>query len=488
MTWPAISVRTKVTVFLLVVIGAGFYYFTAWLVGDLRRFHLQSMEESLVDTSHVLAAAVATDLAQGDPTRLTNAVATLAGAFERAAAAEFDARIYQLHKTQVDLQVYVADTNGVIVYDSEGERVGADFNQWNDVARTLQGRYGARSTRLDPDDPTSSILHIGAPIMVDGELRGVLTVRKPVAYASEFVRDARRQIVVAAWLAGLTVALGGAVLTILVTQPIRRLTRYVRAIRDGERAELPRLGHNEIGEMGRALEEMRDALEGKEYVEEYVHTLTHEFKSPIAAIQGAAELLREDMPAGRRERFLGTIEAETDRMRHYVDRLLDLAGLEKRQGLGESNPVPLRPLVENLADILRTDLDPRGLRVEIHGEDVAALGEAQLLRQALDNVLRNAVAFSPDGGVIEVRVGREGTVAEIEVRDHGPGVPDYALSKVTDRFYSLPRPDSGMKSSGLGLALVQEVATLHGGEFRVDNHPGGGARARLRLPLAPPPS
>ena len=111
-------------------------------------------------------------------------------------------------------------------------------------------------------------------------------------------------------------------------------------------------------------------------------------------------------------------------------------------------------------------------------------GEAFLLGQAVGNLVQNALEFTPPGGTVAVAVARRDRSVCITVEDTGPGVPDYALARIFDRFYSLPRPDSGRKSSGLGLSIVREIARLHGGEANLANRPEGGARAELSLPVA----
>ena len=98
--------------------------------------------------------------------------------------------------------------------------------------------------------------------------------------------------------------------------------------------------------------------------------------------------------------------------------------------------------------------------------------------------MQNALAFTPVGGGVTVEIGGKDGVVCVCVEDTGPGVPDFALEKVFDRFYSLPRPDSGRKSSGLGLSIVREIARLHGGEVTLVNRREGGARAELTLPAA----
>jgi len=112
------------------------------------------------------------------------------------------------------------------------------------------------------------------------------------------------------------------------------------------------------------------------------------------------------------------------------------------------------------------------------------MGERFLLEQAVGNLLQNAVEFSSTGGVVQLEVVSQAAAVRVAIADAGPGVPAFALEKVFDRFYSLPRPDTGRKSSGLGLSIVREIARLHGGEITLENRSEGGVLATLVLPRA----
>ncbi|MNZ38877.1 Sensor protein CreC [compost metagenome] len=222
---------------------------------------------------------------------------------------------------------------------------------------------------------------------------------------------------------------------------------------------------------------MRVQLEGREYVERYVHSLTHELKSPLAAIRGAAELLESEMPAEQRARFVGNIAGESERLQQVIERLLSLAQVEQRQGLEERVPVPLRELVEELLQArIRADVKVENLL----GADAVVMGERFLLRQALANLLDNALDFTPTGGTIRFSAEREDGSWRLALFNQGEPIPDYALPRLTERFYSLPRPGGGRKSTGLGLNFVAEIAALHGGELWVGNVEGG-VEARLTL-------
>ena len=281
----------------------------------------------------------------------------------------------------------------------------------------------------------------------------------------------------------------GLFVSVWVTGPIRKLTGYARSVSEGRRAALPELGGSEIGDLGRAFDQMREALEGKKYVERYVEALTHEVKGPLSGIRGAAELLAEGVPADARGRFTANILKETGRIERIVDRLLLLSALESRHGLRDVEVVDLGEVAADLADALAPVIESRDLSLRNEVEGPAEIrGERFLVRQAVANLLQNAVEFSPAGREIALRLERGEGWAEIVVEDSGPGVPDYARERVFERFYSLQRPDTGAKSSGLGLSFVREAALLHGGSARLEDRPGGGTRAVLRLATGPPQS
>jgi two-component system sensor histidine kinase CreC len=349
------------------------------------------------------------------------------------------------------------------------------------VYLTLRGEYGARSSRSDPDDANSSVMHVGAPIRDNGRIIGVVTVAKPNSSLQPYVdRTERRLLAYGAGLIGLGL-LFGALLSWWLSRALRRLTAYAQAVSEGRRVEVPHYRGGELEQLAMAVEQMRTQLEGKAYVERYVHTLTHELKSPLAAIRGAAELLQGEMPAVQRQRFVGNIDSESARMQQLIERLLNLAQVEQRQRLEERVEVPLAALMDELLSAQAARIEGKALRVEQRiSSTVTLIGEPFLLRQALGNLLENALDFTPAKGVLRFSAERIGEQIEISLFNQAEAIPDYALPRLTERFYSLPRPDSGRKSTGLGLNFVEEVVKLHGGEMSVGNVEGG-VEVRLRL-------
>jgi two-component system sensor histidine kinase CreC len=460
------------------VVGLAGYFVMRVFVDEVKPGVRQAMEDTLVDTSNALAEQAAPDLRAG-----TIANGRFAAGIAALGSRNLDARIWNFDKRRVDYRIYVTDARGIVVYDSTGRDVGKDYSRWNDVYLTLHGRYGARSTRSDPKDDASSVMHVAAPIRDQaGRIIGVLTVAKPNARMQPFIDSSRASILrKGGLLLGLSFLIGIAV-TAWLSRSLATLGRYARAVTSGERAPAPDLGRNEIGELGRALATMRDKLDGKQYVEQYVQTLAHEMKSPLAAIRAASEILHDEPPAAERARFLANIDGQAARLSAMIDKVLALAAVEYRQSLDRLEEVELSALAGRLAADLAPRLERHQLRVEADIEPGLSLrGNGFLLEQAIANLLDNAIDFSPPGAAIELRLARADGRLLLSVADRGPGVPDFALARVFERFYSLPRPD-GARSSGIGLNFVREVAALHGGEARLGNREGGGALAELELP------
>ncbi|WP_052573256.1 two-component system sensor histidine kinase CreC [Haloferula sp. BvORR071] len=473
---------TRVTLLIIaLIIGVGLYLLLRQQLQVVEPQTYQATEESMVDAAQILASFVETDLEKGSFDK-----EHFQKAFERAIGRRFKAKIHGHEKEHVGLGAYLTNAQGKVLFDSNGRLEGLNLADARDVALTLRGEYGARSSRTDKDNPLSSVLHVGALVGPQDAPFGVLTVYKPQSDVLPIV-DARRRSIY--WGTGLI----GAGILFLVTAvfiwqylPVGRLTEYAREIEQGKRPPLPKLGAGkEVNTLARALESMREALEGRRYAERYVQTLTHEMKSPLAAIRGAAELLGEEMPVADRQRFLGNIRAESGRAERLMNRLLELSALEGRSSLDVTEVVDLNPIVTRAieqgqppAELARVRLD-----VEMPGDAVPVRGEAFILRSAVTNLLENAIDFSPAGSTIEVALRRENGTAFIEIADRGPGIPEYATDRVFDRFYSLRHHASGRKGTGLGLTLVKETAELHGGWVTLEPREEGGTLARLALPV-----
>ncbi|QKE64821.1 two-component system sensor histidine kinase CreC [Aquipseudomonas campi] len=472
-----LGVRIFLVYFLFV--GLAGWFVLSTVMDEIRPGVRQSTEETLVDTANLLAEILRDEVKAGSLGQ-----SRLPALLKAYGQRQPQAQIWGVEKSAVNHRIYVTDAQGIVLLDSSGAALGQDYSRWNDVYLTLQGQYGARSTREDPADEDSSVMYVAAPIKDGEQIIGVVSVAKPNKSLQPYIERSQRRL---GWLGAGLIVLGlliGGVLSWWLSGSLRKLTRYAQAVSQGQRAELPALRGGELTQLATAVQKMRTELEGKDYVERYVHTLTHELKSPLAAIRGAAELLEGEMPAEQRQRFVANIASEGARLQQLIERLLNLALVEQRQGLEERVPVLLHELVEELRQSQAARIEAAGLQVEnLIDTGLSVSGERFLLRQALANLLDNALDFTPPGGLLRFSAEVKGDAVQLSLFNQGEAIPDYALPRLSERFYSLPRPSSGRKSTGLGLNFVQEVAGLHGGSLQVGNVPGG-VQALLRLALS----
>ncbi len=476
------TTRNRVFIGILLIYAAGIAFLLYRTVLDLDPRYRESAEESLVESAQLLATLAEQDLRGGaiDSTRLD-------AAFRSLYTRRFQAQIYSVTKTRVELRAYLTDRRGIVVWDSLGQVAGADFSQWRDVSLTLRGGYGARATPDVEGDARSSVMYVGAPVRLNGEIVGVASVGKPETSFGQFVQVAREKTLVVGLFSVLAVLLLAVIVSVWLVRPFGLVADYVRDVRAQRTLSLPRLGRRALGALGAAYDEMRDALAGRNYVADYVQTLTHEVKSPLSAIRGAAELLQEPgMDAVQRQRFLDNIGREAGRIQELVDRMMELTALETRRALDQVAPVALAPLLQEAAATAQDAAATRGihiaLEIPVSARQSGVEGDAFLLRRALANLLDNAIDFSPPSGTVRLALEAGPRTVRITVHDQGPGIPEYAQDKVFEKFYSLARPHSRKKSTGLGLAFVKEIAALHGGRIQLDNAAPGGAIATLSLP------
>lgn len=403
-----ISLKIFLGYFLLVGLAA--WFVLTIFVDEVKPGVRQAMEDALVDTANVLAELATNDIKNGT-IQTGNFAQSLAQYQARSVKPnQNNANIWGISKQNADYRVYITNAKGMVIYDSANLALGQDYSRWNDVYLTLRGKYGARSSLVVPNDENSdTIMYVAAPIKVDNNIIGSLTVAKPNRALLPFIERAQQKII--RWgvlLLALSLIIG-ALFTWRFTRKINQLRDYAMRVSQGQKVTPPISSNDELTELALAMQTMRVELDGKQHVQDSIGHLTHELKSPMTAIQGALELISPSMPADAQAHFLAQIKAQSTRVQNIIQNMLGLAALEHQQQ------------------------------------------------------------------------------AHIRIQDQGTGIPDYALTKIFDKFYSLPRPqntaNAGQKSTGLGLNFVQEVVKLHGGSITLQNNSNGGAIATMTFPM-----
>lgn len=471
-----ISLKIFLGYFLLVGLAA--WFVLAIFVEEVKPGVRQAMEDSLIDTANVLAELATEDLKTG---QIQTGI--FSQSFSRYLARESQANIWGVHKESADYRVYITNTKGIVVFDSSGSALGQDYSRWNDVFLTLQGKYGARSSpMIASGDNTDTVMYVAAPIKNGQEIIGSLTVAKANRTVLPFIERAQAKIVRwGALLFVLSIALG-ALFTWRFTRAIHRLRDYALAVSQGKKAVKPTSSNDELAELALAMQTMREELDGKQYLQDSIQHLIHELKSPISAIQGAAELISPNMPASNQRHFLAQIRAQSKRLQTIIQNMLGLAALEHQQQLNNVSRINVTQLINAQINHLSEKAQVQDVTIKLNQNIVIEMyADAFLLGQAIYNLLENAIDFSPRQSAIEITIHQEKNHIAININDQGAGIPEYALGKVFDKFYSLPRPNAGQKSTGLGLNFVAEIAKLHGGNITLKNLEHSGTNACLTI-------
>jgi len=209
----------------------------------------------------------------------------------------------------------------------------------------------------------------------------------------------------------------------------------------------------------------------------------HELRTPLAAMRVNVEALKEQTTDEGQRELMGNLLRSNDRAARLVGQLLQLMRSDAVSGHGLPVMLALDALVQDRLAMIEGLASARSIELELVCDDhVPVLGERESLMSMIDNLINNAIKYSPEGATVVVRVSREGAQAVLRVTDRGPGIPGALRERVFDRFFR--SPDQSQSGSGLGLAIVKSVVDRHGGEVALDEAPGGGLVATVRLPLA----
>jgi signal transduction histidine kinase len=348
---------------------------------------------------------------------------------------------------------------------------------------------GQTTTLFDGDTVT-----MAAPLFGErGQVTGTMVVSRRLSEVATAVEQVRDALLVAA-LVGLAVAIAlGITLSRTLTLRLGRLrTAALRVSAEGPAAPAPRdSGRDEVGDLARALARMQEELRRQETARRsFVATASHELRTPLTMLQGTMELLEEDLRDGGdledAQQQVASARVELLRLSALAGELLDLSRLDAAVQL-RSEQVELGEVARAVAAEFDVRARDRGVEIEVVPPPVACWGRgdpdavARVVRILLDNSLR----YAPPGAPIRVRALSDGDGAGIEVRDHGPGIPEEERERIFERFHR-GRAASTASGFGLGLAIGRELAERMNGELRLAEARGPGACFVLTLPAGAP--
>jgi two-component system sensor histidine kinase ChvG len=359
---------------------------------------------------------------------------------------------------------------------------------WPEAVRALQRKRPATYVRNAPDlTPV-----ISAAVPVDG---GILMATNNDRSFTRAVRGQRAGIVAAMTAVILFSVLLSVFLARTIVRPLRRLAIAAHRVRLGRSREVrvPRLPsrNDEIGLLARAVSDMSQSLRQRiDNTEAFAADVTHELKNPLASLRSAVDGLDRVEDQELRHKLMTIAREDVGRLDRLINDISEAARTDAELARATFDRVDLGPLIEQLVHSWETRRETGDARIAFarpRKDTATVMGKPDRLARAINNILDNAVSFSPPGGLVEIAAARVGDEVRIRIDDEGPGVPTEAREAIFNRFHSVrPEGEEFGRHSGLGLAIARAIVEGHDGEIDVqdrDDAPSG-ARFTIRLPAA----
>ena len=360
---------------------------------------------------------------------------------------------------------------------------------WPDARAAREGRIIAATVWRAPD--RTPVITAASPIGGDGVVLTTVNARD----ITQTVRVERFRLGVVLLAVTLVSVLLSLFLARTIVRPLRRLARAAVRVRLGRAREVvvPRLPdrRDEIGLLARALSDMSLALRARiDATEAFAADLTHELKNPLASLRSAVEGLGRVSDPALQARLLAVVRDDVHRLDRLITDISEASRLDAQLSRATFEPVDVGAMLAGLLGQREERGHERGVRIRLDGvgtQPVVVLGEGARLERVFENLLDNAVSFSPDGGLVTVSAGRVRDELVVRVDDEGPGVPEEARETVFRRFETKrPEGEAFGRHSGLGLAIARTIVDGHQGSITAESREdrAAGARFTVRLPLA----
>ena len=465
------SLRWKLMLMAMVAVFVPLYVLNRYAVAEFDRFTRKAWEDQMIDVAVTVGEVFKHTLAASELLAFGNLCDGIS--------------------EETDSRIQVLWPGGQVFHDSArlDNAEGPDLSHRPEVAEALLGRYKA-SWELTPDK-SYVFYHCAQPIeTADGVIGAVLVSRHTGPIVGAILRMYHHQRVTTL-LALLFSALVAALLSWTMTRRLRHLTRAASGFARGEASlPVPVRGRDEIGELADTFNRMAEEIEARNaYNRDFVTTTFHELRTPVTAIQGAAELLEQgaaEKPAARK-RFIANIRYQSERLVRLIGELNELTRLDMDVPKAAAEEVDYGRALEGILERLEPVFDEERakLEVDLPGENLPVRIRVGRFEQVMANLLENAFRYTPSDGTVQVTVRREGDRVVTRVTDTGPGISASNLEKVFDRFFSTEPKDAYRGyGSGLGLAIAKRIVENHQGTIRVESRHGQGAVFEFTLPLA----
>ena len=404
-------------------------------------------------------------------------------------------------------EIYLLDTEGKILgHAMEPDSLLHDQVDLGPVRSLIDG---VTPMPIHGDDPRSESVRkvfsahpVESAAGLEGYLYVILGGQKYEELASNIGNSyvGRMSAMSVATIVLLTIIVGLLVFGLL-TRRLKRLGSEMQRVSESKFEEQPELDRkssgDEIDSLTNAFIEMSDRIheqieqlkENDRLRRELVSNISHDLRTPLSAMQGYIETLiikAESMSSDERDTYLRIARKHTVRLGTLIGDLFELSKLDSASVTPNLEAFSLPELVQDIAQEFQLESERKDIRllIDTHSDTAYTVGDIGLIQRVLENLVRNAIKFTPQGGEITISIAERPEALRVAVSDNGPGMPDDDIPRIFDRFYrSMNGEEARSDSSGLGLAIVKRILDLHGSRITVTSKVDAGTRFEFELPL-----
>jgi len=381
---------------------------------------------------------------------------------------------------------------GFPLYEERADQRAADYEE---VSRALEG---VSASALRVDDADRLVIGVAVPVQRFKQVIGAVFVARDGTTIEEAVRSVRIDILTIFGIALCVTVLLSVYLGNTIVRPLRRLAAAADKVRSapGQVRYIPEFSgrNDEIGDLAADLNAMTEALSQRfDAIESFAADVAHELKNPLTSLRSAVETAARIKDPDQQRRLMDVIQDDVKRLDRLISDISDASRLDAEMSRDESDKIELNRMLAAVVEVHHTSGSRGDGKIafeETSKGPFPILGNQGRVVQVLQNLITNAVSFSPLEGLVMVRIGRDRDWVVVTIEDDGPGIPPGSLEKIFDRFYS-ERPDNEQfgTHSGLGLSISRQIVAAHQGTIEAENRTDLhgkvlGARFIVRLPAS----
>lgn len=463
-----VSIRWKLVSTYLLLVFLTLSLMISFINETLKINFLEDKRVSLMTQANIVSGQIASNF----------------GAIDKPNTKNYLKKLIEKHSLEINSRIVVVDRSSTVILDSYREFEGKTL-EIKELNKALEGEIASDLYKLDSDERA---MYVSVPITSSKTIVGAVLISSTVEQVFQKSWDVIEKVLLLSLLGLLITGIVSFIFADIISSPLEKITDLVKHITRGNfDQKIETEGDDELANLSSAINIMASKLNQiDDQRKKFVSNVSHELRTPLASIKIMSEslLATSQLDEAITREFLQDIDTEVDRLNRIIDSLLYLVDIEKKDMLLEYSYNNLNEMIRSVLRQLLPLANKKNIHIKYYETDSIKLNcDQDKLRQAMINIVGNAIKYTSNGGRVLIEMYRERDLVLIKVRDNGIGIPEKDLDNIFDRFYRVDEARArSTGGSGLGLSIAQQIIHLHQGEIKVESQVNQGTIMTIILP------